>query len=106
MAKKNKFLAYLRINWKQVLGIGIATLIIGIITAFLYMGMANFFNLESFSRKQLMAQMGFFLIVGIMQAFIFFPLNVLSYYFIFMGGHGQDPGRRSRHPGPRQRQVE
>jgi cell division protease FtsH len=99
--KKNKFLAYIRSNWKQIFFIGIATLIMGVIVAFLYMGMANFFNLESFSRKQLMAQMGFFLIVGIMQAFIFFPLNVLSYYFIFMGGGmaktlGGDPATKAK----------
>ena len=76
---KNKFLKYLRFNWKQILLIFICTLIAGVIFSFLYMGIANYSNLESFSRKQMMAQMGFFLIVGIMQAFIFFPLNVLSY---------------------------
>ncbi len=84
--KRNKFLAYIRFNWQQILLIGIATVIVSIILSFLYMGIANYANLESFSKKQLMAQMSFFLIIGIMQAFIFFPLNILAYYFMFMGG--------------------
>ncbi len=99
--KKNKFLAYLRYNWKQVLLIGIATLIVSVILSFLYMALTNFSNLESFSRKQMMAQMGLFLLIGIMQAFIFFPLNILAYYFMFMGGGmakylGGDPATRAK----------
>lgn len=98
---KNNFLRYLRFNWKQILLIFITTLIFSVILSFLYMGISNYSSLESFSRKQMMAQMGFFLIVGIMQAFIFFPLNVLSYYFIFMGGGmaktlGGDPATRAK----------
>lgn len=101
MAKTNKFVRYLMFNWKQILLIFICTVIASVILSFLYMGIANYSNLESFSRKQLMAQMGFFLIVGIMQAFIFFPLNILSYYFIFMGGGmaktlGGDPATRAK----------
>ena len=98
---KNKFLAYLRYNWKQVLLIGIITLIASVIMAFIFMAMTNFSNLESFSRKQMMAQMGLFLIIGIMQAFIFFPLNILAYYFMFMGGGmakylGGNPATRAK----------
>ncbi|MBL8014247.1 MAG: AAA family ATPase, partial [Candidatus Omnitrophica bacterium] len=98
---KNKFFKYLRYNWKKVLLIFIATLICSIILSFLYMGIANFTNLESFSRKQMMAQAGLFLFIGILQAFIFFPLNILAYYFMFMGGGmakylGGDPATRAK----------
>lgn len=97
----NKFFKYLRYNWKKVLLIFIATLICSIILSFLYMGIANFTNLESFSRKQMMAQAGLFLFIGILQAFIFFPLNILAYYFMFMGGGmakylGGDPATRAK----------
>ena len=42
--------------------------------------------MEAFSRKQLMAQMGMYLIMGIVQGVIFTSMYALMYYYFFMGG--------------------
>src|SRR3989338_7618642 len=81
-----KFLRYLRFNWTKALVLFLVIVIAYLIFASLFLGFTNFFSLESFSRKNLMAQMGMFLFVGIMQAFIIVPLYIIGYYYLFMGG--------------------
>ena len=84
--KKNKFIIFLRLHWLNMILIFSGVLFLVVLIALLYFGFFNFVNLESFSRKQMMAQMGIYLLMGIIQAVIFTAFYGIMYYFMFMGG--------------------
>lgn len=85
-----KFFIYLRLNWLKLSVMGLATVVLFIIVFFLTSGLQSYFSLESFSRKQLSAQMGFFFIIGILTAFVQLPLFFgMHYYFLQGGGLGR-----------------
>lgn len=81
-----KLLISLKLYWIRIL---ILIVFIGVFSAvafFLLNGLSSFSGLESFSRKQISAQMGYFLIIGIFTAFIQVPLFFAMQYFIMQGG--------------------
>jgi cell division protease FtsH len=83
---KIKFLTWFKLNWLKLLLIFLAaTFVITVITLLVF-GFGSFSSLESFSRKQMMAQMGMYLFMGIVQGVIFTAMYGVMYYFMFMGG--------------------
>ncbi|HLF19085.1 MAG TPA: AAA family ATPase [Candidatus Omnitrophota bacterium] len=84
-----KLIVFLKVHWvKLVIGL-ICLSILGMIIFFLYNALVSFSGLEQFSRKQIVAYMGFFLIIGIFTAFIQLPLFFgMHYYFLQGGGMG------------------
>src|SRR3990167_5462569 len=85
-----KLTLFLKLHWLKVLVIGLFLGVFAAVGIFLYDGAANYFSLESFSRKQISAQMGFFLLIGIFTAFVQLPLFFgMHYYFMQGGGLGK-----------------
>ncbi len=87
----HKFWIFLKINWFKFLMIFLAIVFVATVVALLTMGFSSFGAMESFSRKQMMAQMGMYLFMGIVQGVIFVSLYALLYYSMmngsgFMGG--------------------
>lgn len=83
---KMKFTTYLKLNWLKLLLIFLAISFIVTVVSLLMMGFGSFGQMESFSRKQMMTQMGMYLFMGIVQGVIFTALYGVLYYFMFMGG--------------------
>ncbi len=85
-----KLIIFLKLHWSKLLIIGIFAAVFLAAAFFLYSGLNNYFGLESFSRRQISAYMGFFLIIGIFTAFIQLPLFFgMHYYFLQGGGLGR-----------------
>lgn len=80
-----KALIYFKLNWLKLLLIGIVLCIVIILFTLLTFGVKTFFSLESFSRKQMMAMLGIYLVVGIIQAFVFVAFLQLAQYFMMNG---------------------
>jgi cell division protease FtsH len=83
---KMKFWNWLRLNWLKFLIIFLCAAFIFITLALLFTGFSSFSGLESFSRKQMTAQMGIYLFMGIIQAVIFTVMYGVLYYFMMGGG--------------------
>lgn len=83
---RNKLIVFLRLNWLKLLGFFIASVFVISIFVMLTSGFTNFNNLESFSKKQMTAQMGMYLFMGIVQGVIMTVLYGIMYYYLFMGG--------------------
>jgi cell division protease FtsH len=83
---KIKFLTWLKMNWLKLLLIFLAASFVITVITLLVFGFGSFTSLESFSRKQMMAQMGMYLFMGIVQGVIFTAMYGVMYYFMFMGG--------------------
>lgn len=84
--KKASLLIYLRLNWLKLLLIFVAVTLGFTVIAMLTMGFTTFASLETFSRKQMMAQMGLWMFIGIIQGVIMTALYGVMYYYVFMGG--------------------
>lgn len=85
-----KFLIFLQLNWLKILVITLALAIFGVIYYFLHTGLQTIFSLEGFYRKQLSAQMTYFLVISIFSIFIQLPLFFgMHYYFMQGGGLGK-----------------
>jgi len=82
-----KFIIYFRLHWLKIVLFSLGAILLFIIIFFLASGLQNYFSLESFSRKQLSAQMGFFFIIGILTAFIQLPLFFGMHYYFLQGGN-------------------
>ncbi|NLE65036.1 MAG: AAA family ATPase [Elusimicrobia bacterium] len=83
---KMKFITWLKLNWVKLLLLFLAAFFIITVITLLFMGFMSFSSMESFSRKQMMAQMGMYLFMGIIQGVIFVSLYAVLYYYMFMGG--------------------
>ncbi len=83
---KIKFLTWFKLNWVKLLLIFLAATFVITVATMLLFGFSSFTSLESFSRKQMMAQMGMYLFMGIVQGVIFTAMYGVLYYFMFMGG--------------------
>ncbi|MBF0330453.1 MAG: AAA family ATPase [Candidatus Omnitrophica bacterium] len=83
---KIKFITWLKLNWLKMLLIFLAATFVITVVTLLVFGFSSFTSLESFSRKQMMAQMGMYLFMGIVQGVIFTAMYGVLYYFMFMGG--------------------
>lgn len=81
-----KSLIYLKVHWIKITLISLVICMIAMIITLLAMGFSNFFQLEAFSRKQQMSMMGIYLIMGIVQAFVFVSLLQGANYFMMSGG--------------------
>ncbi len=84
-----KIFIFLRLNWIKILVFFFLSFLLSVIVFFLSSGLQNYLSLESFSRKQLVAQMGFFFFISILTALIQLPLFFgMHYYFLQGGGLG------------------
>jgi cell division protease FtsH len=86
-------LTLLRINWLRITLSLIALFIIACLFACLYFGFTNFVALESFSRKSMVAMLGMYIFVGIMQAFVFVAFLQMAQYFMMNGSFFDRLGR-------------
>ena len=83
---KNKFLIWLKLNWVKMLLIFLTVSFVCVVVIFLVFGFTSFASMESFSRKQMTAQMGMYLFMGIVQGIIMTAMYGVMYYYVFMGG--------------------
>ncbi len=81
-----KFLIYLKIYWLRIVALLIISSLIFLIVALLVSGFSTFLGLESFNKKQMQAMMGMYLMMGIVQAFVFVGLMQGAQYFMMSGG--------------------
>ena len=81
-----KIIILIRIYWLKMLIIALFTAVFLTAAFFIKSGLSNYFALESFSRRQLTAMMGFFLIINIFAIFIQLPLFFGLHYFLMQGG--------------------
>ncbi len=82
-----KFLLLLRLNWIKILLFFFISFFLSVVILFLSSGFQSYFSLETFSRKQLSAQMAFFFFIGILSALIQLPIFLgMQYYFLQGGG--------------------
>src|SRR3989338_2800022 len=84
--KKNKFLIYLKFNWLKILGIAVGIALIITTVLITYHGFKSFASLESFSRKSLLAGMGFNIVISIITIIMFSILSGVVHYYISLGG--------------------
>ncbi len=76
---------FLRLHWIKILLAVAAVAMFTWMAVFMTAAFSDFAQLESFSRRQLSAQMGYFLLIGIFSAFIQMPMMFVMYYFIYSG---------------------
>lgn len=81
-----KLIIFLKLHWPKLLVLLVFAAVFMGAAYFLYLGVTNYMGLESFSRKQISAYMGFFLIIGIFTAFIQLPLFFGMHYYFMQGG--------------------
>src|SRR5476649_1894111 len=83
---KNRFFKFIRVYWKGILIYALVAGMVSFLIIFMYYGGTSFFGMEGFYRKNMMAQMGIymlvFLFVGIVQAFF----SAYIYMYFMMGG--------------------
>jgi len=83
---KNRFVKFIRVYWKTILLYAVVAALVSFLLVFLYYGGTSFFGMEGFYRKNMLAQMGIymlvFLFVGIVQAFF----SAYIYMYFMMGG--------------------
>ncbi len=83
---KNRFIKFIRVYWKGILLYALVAGLVTFLIIFMYYGGTSFLGMEGFYRKNMMAQMGIymlvFLFVGIVQAFF----SAYIYMYFMMGG--------------------
>jgi cell division protease FtsH len=81
-----RFIKFVRVYWKGILLYALAAGVVTFLVVFMYFGGTSFFGMEGFYRKNMMAQMGIymlvFLFIGIVQAFF----SAYIYMYFMMGG--------------------
>jgi len=80
-----KFFIFIRLNWIVFLIAILYSIVMICMAIFMTAAVQDYSSLESFSRRQLSAQMGFFLFIGLLSAFIQFPMLFGIYYFVYSG---------------------
>lgn len=81
-----QFFIFIRIYWLKILVITLFVTVFSLTVFFLYSAMTNYYSLESFSKRQLTAMMGLFLIINIFSVFIQLPLFFGLNYYLMQGG--------------------
>jgi cell division protease FtsH len=81
-----KIIIFLKVNWWKLLLAGLFITIFILMAFFMLSALQNYSQLESFNRRQIIAYMGFFLIIGVFTAFIQMPLFFGMHYFFMQGG--------------------
>jgi len=84
---KNRFFKFIRVYWKGILLYAIGAALVTFLIIFIYFGSLSFFGMEGFYRKNMMAQMGIylvvFLVISVIQAILF---SYFQMYFMMGGG--------------------
>jgi cell division protease FtsH len=85
-----KIIIFLRLYWLRIVVISVFVTVFIMAAIFLTAGIRNYLALEAFSRRQLSAMMGNFLIIHLFAMFIQLPLFFgMHYYFLQGGGLGR-----------------
>ena len=77
---------YFKLHWIKLIVGGVFAGVFIWMIIFMTTAIGDFSQLESFSRRQISAQMGYFLLIGIFSAFIQAPLFFGFHYFLMQGG--------------------
>ncbi len=81
-----KLFIFVRVYWAKIVLIALlASIVFGIISL-LTVGLSTFVTMESFMRKQMLSMMGMYLVIGIIQAFVFVAFIQGANYFMMSGG--------------------
>ncbi len=84
---KNRVFKFIRVYWKGILIYALAAALVSFLIIFMYYGGSSFFGMEGFYRKNMMAQMGIylvvFLVISVIQAVLF---SYFQMYFMMGGG--------------------
>ena len=84
---KNRFVKFIRVYWKGILIYAACAGLVAFIIIFIYYGSVSFLGMEGFYRKNLMANLGMymvmFLVVGVVQGVLF---SYFQMYFMMGGG--------------------
>ena len=84
---KNRFFKFIRVHWKSILLYAVGAGLVSFLVIFMYFGGTSFFGMEGFYRKNMMAQMGIylvvFLVISVIQAVLF---SYFQMYFMMGGG--------------------
>lgn len=81
-----KFWVFLKLHWLKLIIGGVFGGMFLWMILFMTTAIGDFAQLESFSRRQISAQMGYFLLIGIFSAFIQAPLFFGFHYWLLQGG--------------------
>ncbi len=81
-----KFFVHLQTRWIKMLLILIFLTLSLVVAFLLYTAFTSFFSLESFSRRQITAQMGFFFFIYLLTTLIQLPLFFGMHYYLLQGG--------------------
>ncbi len=81
-----KPLLWVRLYWIRILLVLLVLFLLGLLLTAVTLGIGNFLSLESFSRRQLLAMFGMYIIVGVLQAFVFVSFMIFGNYYILQGG--------------------
>ncbi len=81
-----KLIVFIRLYWIRLILISISVVMVGWMISFMIIGNANYEQLESFSRRNISAQMGQSLIMFIFVTLIQVPLSFGFYYWLMSGG--------------------
>ncbi len=80
-----KIVILLRLYWLHILLSGLVVGIVILLFSMLFYGFTNFISLEAFSRKQMLAMLGIYFLVGIVQAFVFVVFIQIGQHFMMQG---------------------
>jgi len=85
MPNFKKYLILLRIYWLRITLSLVVLAIVALMATMLFFGVSSFQEMEAFSRRQMLAMLGTYLVVGIVQAFVFVAFMQLAQYFMMNG---------------------
>ena len=83
---KNRVVKFIRVYWKGILIYAAVAAILAFMVVFMYFGGTSFFGMEGFYRKNMMAQMGIYLVVFLLISIIQSVLFTYFQMYFMMGG--------------------
>lgn len=86
MNRMKRLIIFFKVHWLKLIVLAVFSAVLIAAGFFLFSAVNNYTSLESFSRKQISAYMGFFLIIGVFTAFIQMPLFFGMHYYFMQGG--------------------
>ena len=87
------WIIFVKVYWLRIVLISVCGGISLLLIILMWSGAENFYNLESFSQKQMMAMLGIYLLIGILQAFVFVAFMQIAQYFMMNGSFLSRLGR-------------
>ena len=84
----NRFFKFIRVYWKGILLYALGAALVSFLIVFMYYGGTSFFGMEGFYRKNMMVQMGIYMLVFFISGRYRSSSFRLYIYMIYDGGGG------------------